>query len=171
MMLKNTDHQKEKRTREVTHDVGKVHLTIMVTNAVNNQDQGHQKGKDTTDVGHDLCKVHLSILARSPERKRYKRSRSRSLHSPFDYHAEKHPKLNKSCSQSPKKSTHDHSWPKISPQVAINSSNKNSSLNRGSSQCTILNSDKHRPELTHHVQLNSTQEKSLFNTASVRGRS
>ena len=34
-----------------------------------------------------------------------------------------------------------------------------------------MNSDKCRPELTHHVQLNSTQEKSLFNTASVRGRS
>ena len=55
--------------------------------------------------------------------------------------------------------------------MAKNSSNENSSLNRGLSQCTILNSDKHRPELTHHVQLNSTQEKSLFNTASVRGRS
>ena len=55
--------------------------------------------------------------------------------------------------------------------MAINSSNENSSLNRGSSRCTILNSDKHRPELTHHVQLNSTQKKSLFNTASVRGRS
>ena len=48
MMLKNTvnnqdqDHQKEKCTREVIHDVGKVHLTIMVTNAINNQDQDHQ---------------------------------------------------------------------------------------------------------------------------------
>ena len=48
MMLKNAinnqdqDHQKEKCTREVTHDVGKVHLTIMVTNAINNQDQDHQ---------------------------------------------------------------------------------------------------------------------------------
>ena len=36
------DHQKEKHTREVTHNVGKVHLTIMVTNTVNNQDQDHQ---------------------------------------------------------------------------------------------------------------------------------
>ena len=48
MMQKNTvnykvqDHQKGKDTTEVTHDVGKVHLTIMVTNAINNQDQGHQ---------------------------------------------------------------------------------------------------------------------------------
>ena len=48
MMLKNAvnyraqDHQKEKCTREVTHDVGKVHLTVMVTNAVNNKDQDHQ---------------------------------------------------------------------------------------------------------------------------------
>ena len=42
MMLKNTvnygdqDHQKGKDTTEVTQDVGKVHLTIMVTNAINN---------------------------------------------------------------------------------------------------------------------------------------
>ena len=46
MMLKNAvndqDHQKGKDTTEVTHDVGKVHLTIMVTNAINNQDQDHQ---------------------------------------------------------------------------------------------------------------------------------
>ena len=117
--------------------------------------------------GKKCCKKSRS---RSPERKRYKRSQSQSLQSPFDYHAEKHRKVNKSCSRSPQKSTH-HSWSKVSPQVAINSSNKNSSLNRGLSQCTILNSDKRRPELTHHVQLNSTQEKSLFNTASVRGRS
>ena len=34
-----------------------------------------------------------------------------------------------------------------------------------------MNSDKRRSELTHHLQLNSTQEKSFFNTASVRGRS
>ena len=59
-MLKNAvnnqgqDHQKEKCTREVTHDVGKVHLTIMVTNAVNNQDQDYQSGKDTREVGHNL---------------------------------------------------------------------------------------------------------------------
>ena len=63
------------------------------------------------------------LRSRSPVRKRYKRSWSRSLQSPFDYHAEKHHKLNKSCSRSPKKSTHDHSWPKVSPQVAINSLN------------------------------------------------
>ena len=56
--------------------------------------------------------------------------------------------------------------------MAINSSQENSSLNRGSSRSTILNSDKHRwPEVSHHVQLNSTQEKALFNRASVRGRS
>ena len=35
-----------------------------------------------------------------------------------------------------------------------------------------MNSDKCRwPEVLHHVQLNSTQEKALFNRASVRGRS
>ena len=51
MMLKNAvnnqdqDHQKEKHTREVAHNVGKVHLTIMVTNTVNNQDQDHPKEK------------------------------------------------------------------------------------------------------------------------------
>ena len=48
MMLKNAindqdqDHQKGKDTTEVTHDVGKVHFTIMVTNTINNQDQDHQ---------------------------------------------------------------------------------------------------------------------------------
>ena len=48
MMQQNTvndrvqDHQKGKDTTEVTHDVRKVHLTIMVTNTVNNQDQDHQ---------------------------------------------------------------------------------------------------------------------------------
>ena len=67
---------------------------------------------------------------------------------------------------------HDHSRPKVSLQVAINSSQENSSLNRGLSRSTILNSDKRRwPEVSHHVQLNSTQEKALFNRASVRGRS
>ena len=36
----------------------------------------------------------------------------------------------------------------------------------------ILNPDKRRqPEVSHHVQLNSSQEKALFNRASVRGRS
>ena len=59
-MLKNAvnnqdqDHQKGKDTREVSHDVGKVHLTIMVKNAIKNQDQDHQKGKYITEVGHDL---------------------------------------------------------------------------------------------------------------------
>ena len=67
MMLKNAvngrvqDQQKGKDTREVTQDVGKVHLSILEKNAINDQDQGHQKGKDTTEVGHNLCKVHLSI--------------------------------------------------------------------------------------------------------------
>ena len=46
------DHQKGKGTRDVGHDVGKVHKTIMVKNAINNQDQDHQKEKDTTEVGH-----------------------------------------------------------------------------------------------------------------------
>ena len=42
MMLKNAvndqdqDHQTEKHTGDVTHNVGKVHLAIMVTNAINN---------------------------------------------------------------------------------------------------------------------------------------
>ena len=42
MMLKNAvnyqdqDHQKGKDTTEVSHNVGKVHLTIVVTNAINN---------------------------------------------------------------------------------------------------------------------------------------
>ena len=56
--------------------------------------------------------------------------------------------------------------------MAINSSQENLSLKRGLPQSTILNSDKCRqPEVLHHVQLNSTQEKALFNRASVRGRS
>ena len=51
MMLKNTandqdeDHQKGKDTTEVTHYVGKVHLTMMLKKAINNQDQDHQKKK------------------------------------------------------------------------------------------------------------------------------
>ena len=154
MMLKKAinnqdqDHQKGKDTTEVGHDVGKVHLTIMVKNAVNNQDQDHQKGKDTTEVGHNLCKVHLTIMLENAVNSK------------------------KSWSRSPKKSPHDHSRPKVSPQVAINSSQENSSLNRGLSQSTILNSDKCRwPEVSHHVHLNSTQEKAIFNRTSVRGRS
>ena len=75
-------------------------------------------------------------------------------------------------SQSPKKSPNDHNRPKVSPQVAVNSSQENSSLTRGSSQSTILNPDQRRqPEVLHHMQLNSSQEKALFNRASVRGRS
>ena len=44
MMLKNAinnpdqDHQKGKDTTEVTHDVEKVHLTMMLKNVINNQD-------------------------------------------------------------------------------------------------------------------------------------
>ena len=58
MMLKNAindqdqDHQKGKDAREVGHTLSKVHLTMMLTNTVNNQD--HKKGKDTTEVGHAL---------------------------------------------------------------------------------------------------------------------
>ena len=59
------DHQKEKDTTEVGHNLCKVHLTIMVKNAVNNQDQDHQKGKDTTEVSHDLCKVHFTIMLKN----------------------------------------------------------------------------------------------------------
>ena len=71
-----------------------------------------------------------------------------------------------------RRSPNSHNRPKVSPQVAVNSSEENSSLKRGSSQSTILNPDKCRqPEVSHHVQLNSSQEKALFNTASVRGRS
>ena len=58
MMLKNAvndqdqDHQKGKDTMEVTHDVGKVHLTMMLKNAVNDRD--HKKEKDTIEVDHAL---------------------------------------------------------------------------------------------------------------------
>ena len=58
MMLKNAindqdqDHQKGKYTREVSHALSKVHLTMMLKNAVNDQD--HQKGKDTREVSHTL---------------------------------------------------------------------------------------------------------------------
>ena len=63
----------------------------------------------------------------------------------------------------------DHNRHKIPPQVAVNSSQENSSLKRGSSSSTTLNPDKRRwPEVLHHVQLNSSQEKALFNRASVR---
>ena len=46
------DHQKGKDTREVSHTLSKVHLTIMLKNAVNNQD--HQKEKDTIEGNHTL---------------------------------------------------------------------------------------------------------------------
>ena len=36
------DHQKGRDTREVSHALSKVHLTIMIEKAVNNQDQDHQ---------------------------------------------------------------------------------------------------------------------------------
>ena len=48
------DHQKGTNTREVSHALSKVHLTIMIQKAVNNQD--HQKGKDTKEVSHTLSK-------------------------------------------------------------------------------------------------------------------
>ena len=57
------DHQKGKDTREVGHDVAKVHLTIMMKNAINNQD--HQKGKYITEVSNNLCKVHLTIMMKN----------------------------------------------------------------------------------------------------------
>ena len=46
------DHQKGKDTREVGHALSKVHLTMMLKNAVNDRD--HKKGKDTREVGHTL---------------------------------------------------------------------------------------------------------------------
>ena len=39
-------HQKGKDTTEVSHDLFKVHLSIMVKNTVKSQDQDHQKGKE-----------------------------------------------------------------------------------------------------------------------------
>ena len=46
------DHQKGKDTREVSHALSKVHLTMMLKNAVNNRD--HKKEKDTIEVDHAL---------------------------------------------------------------------------------------------------------------------
>ena len=46
------DHQKGKDTTEVSHTLPKVHLTMMLKNAVNDRD--HKKGKDTTEVSHVL---------------------------------------------------------------------------------------------------------------------
>ena len=51
---RDQDHQKGKDTTEVSHDVGKVHLTINVKNAVNIQDQDHKKEKYITEVSHNL---------------------------------------------------------------------------------------------------------------------
>ena len=57
-MLKNTindqdrDYQKGKDTREVSHTLSKVHLTMMLKNAVNDRDQ--QKGKGTIEVSLTL---------------------------------------------------------------------------------------------------------------------
>ena len=69
--------------------------------------------------------------SRLPERKRYKRSQSQSVKSPFNYNAVKCCKLKKSWSQSLKKSPNNYSRPKVSPQVPVNSSQENSSLKRG----------------------------------------
>ena len=124
---------------------------MMLKNAVKDRDQDHQKGKDTTEVGHDLYKVHLSIMVKNAVKSQDQ-----------DY-------------QKGKDTIEvGHDLCKVLLTIILKNttnSNKNSSLIRGLSRCTILNSDKCRPELTHHVQLNSTQEKSLFNIASVRGRS
>ena len=57
------DHQKGKDTTEVSHNLCKVYLSIMVKNAVKCQD--HQKGKDTREVSHDLCKVLLTIMLKN----------------------------------------------------------------------------------------------------------
>ena len=46
------DHQKGKDTREVSHTLSKVHLTMMLKNAVNDHD--HKKEKDTIEVDHTL---------------------------------------------------------------------------------------------------------------------
>ena len=46
------NHQKGKDTREVGLTRSKVHLTMMLKNAVNNRD--HKKEKDTIEVDHAL---------------------------------------------------------------------------------------------------------------------
>ena len=58
-------HQKEKDTTEVSHDLCKVHLGILVKNTVKSQDQDHQKGKDTKEVGEDLYTVLLTIMLKN----------------------------------------------------------------------------------------------------------
>ena len=50
--INNQDHQKGKDTREVSHTLSKVLLTMMVKNAVNDQD--HKKVKDKIEVDHAL---------------------------------------------------------------------------------------------------------------------
>ena len=56
----------------------------------------------------------------------------------------------------------------ISPQVPVNSS-QNSSLETLASQFTILNPDKERlPEVSHEMQLSSSQENSSFNGCNSR---
>ena len=56
----------------------------------------------------------------------------------------------------------------ISPQVPVNSS-QNSSLETLASQFTILNPDKERlPEVSHEMQLSSSQENSSFNGGNLR---
>ena len=52
-------------TSEVVHNLSKVHLTIMIEKAINNQDQDHQKGKDIREVGHALSKVHLTMVLKN----------------------------------------------------------------------------------------------------------
>ena len=58
-------HQKGKDTTEVSHNLCKVHLSILVKHAVKSQDQDHQKGKDTRDVDHDLCTVLLTTMLKN----------------------------------------------------------------------------------------------------------
>ena len=58
--------------------------------------------------------------------------------------------------------------PEISPQVPVNSS-QNSSLKTLASRFTILNPDKERlPEVSHEMQLSSSQENSSFSGGSSR---
>ena len=53
------------KIQEVSHALSKVHLTMMLKNAVNDQDQDHKKGKDTREVGHALSKVHLTMMLKN----------------------------------------------------------------------------------------------------------
>ena len=122
-----------------------------------------------------------------------KKSRSQSpKKSPERQH-----QLKKSRSRSPKKSLNYHSGPKVSPQVAVNLSQQKSSLktpdlpNGSTSQSTILNPNMGRqpeilpwvpvnssqnsslemerlPEVSHEMQLSSSQENSSFNGGNSR---